>query len=173
MLFKTVKGQNRLDDVFQGFKHFVMPEELIEEDAQSTWTEVRSIMSEKRLATVPVLKKDGTQRLTPKTRIPMYATNLPKSKEYTFFLRGTSSDALNKNVQINDVRIYRQNIWIKGKTVVALLNEPPVHRSVTPSRSHIEYTLDKTDHQSVLSFHNRHAQNPLYLIESRLLFNMR
>lgn len=125
MLFETVKGQNRLDDVFQGFKHFVMPEELIEEDAQNTWTEVRSIMSENRLATVPVLKKDGTQRLTPKTRIPMYATNLPKSKEYTFFLRGTSSDASKKNVQINDIRIYRQNIWVKGKMVVALLNETP------------------------------------------------
>ncbi|WP_214850628.1 MutH/Sau3AI family endonuclease [Exiguobacterium sp. s193] len=125
MMFKTVKGQNRLDDVFQGFKHFVIPEELIEEDAQNTWTEIRSIMSENRLATVPVLNKDGTQRLTPKTKIPMEATNLPKSKEYTFFLRGTSSDASNKSVQINGIRIYRQNIWMKGKIVASLLNETP------------------------------------------------
>ncbi|WP_410503317.1 MutH/Sau3AI family endonuclease (plasmid) [Exiguobacterium acetylicum] len=125
MMFKTVKGQNRLDDVFQGFKHFVMPEELIEEDAQNTWTEIRSIMSENRLASVPVLNKDGTQRLSPKTRVPMEATNLPKSEEYTFFLKGTSSDALNKNVQINGVRIYRQNIWMKGKVVASLLNEIP------------------------------------------------
>ena len=30
------------------------------------------------------------------------------------FVRGTGSDASEKPVEVNGVRMYRQNVWIKG-----------------------------------------------------------
>lgn len=67
-----------------------------------------------RLVDAPILKKDGTPRLTPKTGIPMTAPNRPKSRGSILFVRGTGTDANDKPVTVNGIHMYRQNVWIKG-----------------------------------------------------------
>lgn len=67
-----------------------------------------------RLVDAPILKKDGTPRLAPKTGILMTAPNWPKSRDGILFVRGTGTDANDKPVTVNGIHMYRQNVWIKG-----------------------------------------------------------
>lgn len=68
------------------------------------------------------LEADWTPRVTPKTGIPMTAPNWPKSRDGVLFVRGTGTDANDKPVTVNGVRMYRQNVWIKGKELVGQLD---------------------------------------------------
>ena len=75
---------------------------------------MRDLVFSDGLIDAPVLKRDGTPRVTPKTGIPMTAPNWPKSRDGVLFVRGTGTDANDKPVTVNGVRMYRQNIWVKG-----------------------------------------------------------
>jgi len=44
--------------------------------------------------------------------------NLPKSKDYTVFTRGSGTDSTKKPVELNGVKMYAQYFWIKGKWIV-------------------------------------------------------
>lgn len=83
---------------------------------------MRDLIFSGRLVDAPILKKDGTQRVTPKTGIPMTAPNWPKSRDGILFVRGTGTDANDKPVTVNGVRMYRQNVWIKGRELVERLD---------------------------------------------------
>lgn len=77
------------------------------------------------LVDAPVLKKDGTPRVTPKTGIAMTAPNWPKSRDGVLFVRGTGNDANDKPVTVNGVHMYRQNVWIKGKELAKQFGREP------------------------------------------------
>lgn len=109
------------DVVFLGFKRLWLG--VLEDEAKALWDSVRSLIFEGRLRDVPELKKDGSPRYTPKTNVPSTAPNWPKSRDGNLFLRGTGADAQDKCLVINGVRMYRQNIWVKGKWVVDHLRE--------------------------------------------------
>lgn len=82
--------------------------------ARALWDGMRNLVFSDGLVDAPVLKRDGTPRVTPKTGIPMTAPNWPKSRDGVLFVRGTGTDANDKPVTVNGVRMYRQNVWIKG-----------------------------------------------------------
>lgn len=82
--------------------------------AMALWDGLRDLIFSNALVDAPVLKKDGTLRLTPKTGIPMTAPNWPKSRDGILFVRGTGTDANDKPVTVNGIHMYRQNVWIKG-----------------------------------------------------------
>lgn len=109
------------DNIFVGFKWFDLSDEEILEQARLSWEDARHKVVYDELKLEPVLLKDGTQRYTTKTNLPMEAPNLPKSKDYTVFFRGTGSDAKDKKI-INGIKMYRQDYWIKGKYLVDKLN---------------------------------------------------
>lgn len=97
---------------FMGFKVLWLGTYL--DAARALWDGMRDLIFSDGLVDAPVLKKDGTPRVTPKTRIPMTVPNWPKSRDGVLFVRGTGADANDKPVTVNGVRMYRQNIWIKG-----------------------------------------------------------
>ena len=82
--------------------------------AKALWDGMRDLIFSGRLVDAPILKRDGTPRVTPKTGIPMTAPNWPKSRDGVLFVRGTGTDANDKPVEVNGVKMYRQNIWVKG-----------------------------------------------------------
>lgn len=82
--------------------------------AMALWDGMRDLIFSNGLVDAPILKKDGTPRLTPKTGIPMTAPNWPKSRDGILFVRGTGTDANDKPVTVNGIHMYRQNVWIKG-----------------------------------------------------------
>lgn len=105
---------------FMGFKTLWLGTYL---DAAGTlWDGMRDLIFSGRLVDAPILKRDGTPRVTPKTGIPMTAPNWPKSRDGVLFVRGTGTDANDKPVTVNGVRMYRQNVWIKGKELVGQLD---------------------------------------------------
>ena len=83
--------------------------------AKALWDGMRDLIFSDGLVDTPILKRDGTPRVTPKTGIPMTAPNWPKSRDGILFVRGTGTNANDKPVTINGVRMYRQNVWIKGR----------------------------------------------------------
>ncbi|WP_161567039.1 MULTISPECIES: MutH/Sau3AI family endonuclease [unclassified Exiguobacterium] len=122
-IFKIpARGSNRLDSTFVGFKLQSLSSSVFDSELQRTWMDVRSLMIENRLEVKEMYKKDGQLKLSPKTRVPQTETNLPKSKDYLFFLRGTGSDATKKTLSINGLELYRQDLWIRGKDLSRLLN---------------------------------------------------
>ena len=52
------------------------------------------------------------------------APNLPKSSEGIVFVRGTGVDSSDKRECVNGVRMYCQQVWIKGSYLAELVNQP-------------------------------------------------
>ncbi len=102
------------NNIFVGFRIIDLSNETIMSAARDAWARARELILNGELANVPVLDKNGVQRYTPKTHLPMFAPNLPKAKDGIVFFRGSGSDARNKNIVVNDVMMYRQNYWISG-----------------------------------------------------------
>lgn len=105
---------------FMGFK--VLWLGIYLDAARALWDGMRDLIFSDGLVDAPVLKKDGTPRVTPKTGIPMTAPNWPKSRDGVLFVRGTGTDANDKPVTVNGVRMYRQNVWIKGIEITKQLD---------------------------------------------------
>lgn len=106
---------------FIGFKALWLGTYL--DAARALWDGMRDLVFSNGLVDAPVLKRDGTPRVTPKTGIPMTAPNWPKSRDGVLFVRGTGTDAGDKPVTVNGVRMYRQNVWIKGRELVSQLGK--------------------------------------------------
>lgn len=97
---------------FMGFKVLWLGTYL--DAARALWDGMCNLIFSDGLVDTPILKRDGTPRVTPKTGIPMTTPNWPKSRDGVLFVRGTGTDASDKPVEVNGVKMYRQNIWVKG-----------------------------------------------------------
>lgn len=106
---------------FMGFKTLWLGTYL--DAARALWDGMRDLVFNDGLVDAPVLKKDGTPRVTPKTGIPMTAPNWPKSRDGVLFVRGTGTDANDKPVTVNGIHMYRQNVWAKGTHLTEMLDE--------------------------------------------------
>lgn len=108
---------------FKGFKSLWLG--TYYDQAETLWDAMRDLILTNQLVDAPVLKKDGTPRTTPKTGLPMTAPNWTKSHDGILFIRGTGTDATDKPVEVNGVRMYRQNVWLKGTELVKQLDRIP------------------------------------------------
>lgn len=109
--------------IFMGFKTLWLGTYL--DAARALWDGMRDLIFSDGLVDAPVLKKDGTPRVTPKTGIAMTAPNWPKSRDGVLLVRGTGNDANDKPVTVNGVHMYRQNVWIKGKELAKQFGREP------------------------------------------------
>lgn len=112
-----------LDNKFLGFKRLIFQDSLIENDVRKVWSNVRELINKNQLEETKVYKKDGHAIINKKTGKLKTSINFPKSKDNIIFIRGTGTDSDKKTLVINDIHMYQQNLWIKGKTLVAILNE--------------------------------------------------
>lgn len=112
-----------LENKFIGFKRLVIDEHVLENDIRLVWKEIRDLVNNNKLKDEPILNKKGTQRITPKTKLPMSAPNFPKSINHNFFVRGSGTDASKKPFELNGINMYAQHLWMKGSIVVALLKK--------------------------------------------------
>ena len=79
---------------------------------------MKRLIVNKEIREEPVLYKTGEKKGQPiinprgtlKTEI-----NLPKSKDYLVFTRGSGADSTKKPVELNGVKMYAQFFWIKRK----------------------------------------------------------
>lgn len=116
------KNSLLLDNKFIGFKRLSLSDEFISKHVRATWEELRYKVIYKRVVEKVVRDKNGNPIINKSGEIRT-AINFPKSKDFLVFLRGTGADSTAKTEQVNGIKMYRQNVWIKGSEIVRLLDE--------------------------------------------------
>lgn len=109
---------------FLGFKRVVFDDDFIDSEVRRTWNEIHSLICLHRLRLIPKLDKNGNQVIN-KTGVPSEAPNFPKAAGHDVFVRGTSTDSRRKPLEINGLRMYNQQLWIKGTYMADCLRETP------------------------------------------------
>ena len=109
------------DNIFLGFKIINFDGDFIENDVRNTWERIKDLIVNDKLEDVIVLDKHGQPRKNRSGNI-MSAPNFPKSSEGNVFVRGTSSTSDVKPLTLNGIKMYRQQIWVKGLYIVDKLN---------------------------------------------------
>lgn len=104
------------DNIFLGFKRVAFSDEFITNNVEKVWTQVRYLINHKLLFETVVTDKDNNPIIN-RNGIIKTSINLPKAKDNIIFFRGTGSDSTDKTLNINGVKMYRQNIWIKGNYI--------------------------------------------------------
>ena len=109
------------DNIFLGFKMINFDGDFIENDVRNTWERIKDLIVNDKLEDVIVLDKHGQPRKNSSGNI-MSAPNFPKSSEGNVFVRGTSSTSDVKPLTLNGIKMYRQQIWVKGLYIVEKLD---------------------------------------------------
>ena len=117
---ETEKGVLR-SSRFLGFKKLVFSTNFIKKHVRRTWKDVRRTVRCGNLCESVVRKADGTIRYT-KSGVPSTSINFPKARSHDVFLRGSGSNAKYKTEEVCGIRMYRQNIWIRGPVMVEFLD---------------------------------------------------
>lgn len=127
-IFKEPYDNCRLpENIFQGFKRFMFPEDFIHKQAKPLFDEIRRLIIDNELRDVPVCNKKGIQIIN-KTGVPRSAPNFPKSGDQNglnLFVRGSGCDSSKKPLCVNGVAMYDQWVWIKGVEIVKELEKNP------------------------------------------------
>ncbi|MBR0492913.1 MAG: hypothetical protein IJJ83_04050 [Muribaculaceae bacterium] len=110
--------------VFKEFKRVVISEDFIENQVKRFWTEVRSLIRDKRLEIVKAYKKDGTPIINQKSGSHREAPNFPKEADSDVFMRGSApnADESNKTLIINGLRMLPQEVWLSKRATFKLFN---------------------------------------------------
>lgn len=109
------------DNIFLGFKMINFDGDFIENDVRNTWARIKDLVVNDKLEDVIVLDKHGRPRRNRSGNI-MSAPNFPKSSEGNVFVRGTSSTSDVKPLTLNGIKMYNQQIWVKGLYIIDKLN---------------------------------------------------
>ena len=125
ILFQKPYGTAKMiENKFLGFKMIEFSQEFVENDVRETWERIKDLIVNDKLEDVISLDRFGNPRINSSGNV-MSAPNFPKSSEGNVFLRGTSSTSDVKPLNINGVRMYRQQMWVKGTCIVDKLNNEP------------------------------------------------
>ena len=121
---KPYSDAKMIENKFLGFKMIEFSQEFVENDVRETWERIKDLIVNDKLEDVISLDKFGNPRINSSGNV-MSAPNFPKSSEGNVFVRGTSSTSDVKPLNINGVRMYRQQMWVKGMYIVEKLNNEP------------------------------------------------
>lgn len=120
------------DNRFLGFRTIVFREDFIDNEVRFLWTRIRNLVRNNELRDVPVLDSTGKQ-IVNKNGLLRSAPNLPKSSEGPLFVRGTGRDSSDKHECVNGVKMYSQQVWMRGDYIAKLLEETcPIATSQWP-----------------------------------------
>lgn len=110
------------ENVFKHFRTITFDDEFIYGEVKSVWDKIRDLVINKKLVDEPVLDRHGVQIVNKNGELRS-APNLPKSSEGLVFVRGTGSDSKDKRECVNGVRMYHQQVWIKGSYIAELVSQ--------------------------------------------------
>lgn len=111
------------ENVFLGFKRMAFDDEFIESEVRRVWSRIKHLIVEGELVDVVSYNKETGRPIVNKTGMVKSAPNLPKSREGCVFVRGTSSDSTHKPECVNGVRMYKQQVWVKGSYAAMRMSE--------------------------------------------------
>lgn len=115
------KNSPLLENQFVGFKRYSFTDEFMENDLKLFYDKLKRLIVNNEIREEPVLYTTGANIgqpiINPKGTVKT-EVNLPKSKDYTVFTRGSGSDSTKKPLELNGVKMYAQHFWIRGKWIV-------------------------------------------------------
>lgn len=111
------ENKNFKDNKFLGFKRINYSNDFIDSTVKNVWNIIRDLVNNKKLKEKPVLNKKGTI-VRNKTRVVSTVLNFPKSSDFDVFVRGSGIDSTKKPLKLNEIDMYEQCIWVKGKYIV-------------------------------------------------------
>ena len=111
------------ENVFLGFKRMAFDDAFIENEVERVWRRIRQLIVEDELIDVVSYDKTTGQPIVNRTGVVKSAPNFPKSREGLVFVRGTSGDSTHKPECVNGVRMYKQQVWVKGSYVAMRMAE--------------------------------------------------
>lgn len=124
IIFREVDAENKLlDNEFIGFKRLTFTDSFINTVVKNLWNQVRHIVMNDLLVETTIYTKNGKIKRNKKTNTVQVSLNFPKSADSEVFLRGSGSDSTKKTYTLNGIKMYPQNVWIKGRTIVKMLND--------------------------------------------------
>lgn len=106
---------------FMGFKRYSFSDDFINNEVRPVWERIRDLIINKKLKDVVELDKKGNPVINKKSRTVRSAPNFPKSSESLVFVRGTGTDASKKPLEINGVRMLKQNLWLARELTISVL----------------------------------------------------
>lgn len=112
-----------LDNIFIGFKRLAFSEELIYSEIKPLWDIVRNLVNNDQLVATIMHDKNGNPLINKKTNTERVQLNFPKSKDHTFFVRGSGTDSTYKNLELNGIKMYTQYVWMKGSVINYMLGK--------------------------------------------------
>ncbi len=116
------QGAPLTENVFVGFSLVTFSEDFIQCHVRPVWERVRYLVRNQKLRESPVLKKDGTPVVN-KNGVVSTELNFPKSSEGVVFVRGTGTDSNDKRECVNGIRMYYQQLWVKGSYMAELVGQ--------------------------------------------------
>ena len=118
--YKEKNNKNPQTIEFVGFKRIMITDDFIETEVKKCWSEVRSLIKDKRLVIEKKYRKDGAPIINPKTGVQQESPNFPKEAEYDVFLRGSGADSSDKckTLEINGLRMLPQEVWLSRKATL-------------------------------------------------------
>jgi hypothetical protein len=125
IIFEEESSESPLSsNKFIGFKRLSYSDEFIKENVKATWKRIRHLVNNNKLVESIDYDKKGNIRKN-KNGVIKKSVNFPKAKKYIVFVRGTGTDSSVKPCNINGIKMYHQDYWIKGKYIVDVLSEIP------------------------------------------------
>lgn len=112
-----------LENKFIGFKRLVFTEEILENEVKPVWEKIRDLVSNNKLVETIEMDSFNMPRINKKTNTVKTSLNFPKSKDYTFFVRGSGTDSTKKPLELNGIRMYSQYLWMKGSIISMMLGK--------------------------------------------------
>lgn len=112
-------------NVLKGFKRLSFDDAFIETEVRRVWEEIRRLVTTGDLRFVPCISKVTGKPIVNKTGVEQGAPNFPKSRDGLVFVRGTSSDSTYKPEVVNGIRMYKQQVWVKGSYIAERLDQEP------------------------------------------------
>lgn len=103
-----------MDNTFLGFKRIAFSDEFIDSEVKKTYEEIDNLIRNHRLKFVSEVDQKTGEVLRNRSGEVRGAPNFPKSRDHVVFVRGTGSDSTDKRECVNGIRMYYQQIWIKG-----------------------------------------------------------
>lgn len=88
-------------------------DDFIIKEVEPVWNRIRFLIQNNELRDVSILDKRGNQIIN-KNGEKRSAPNFPKSSEGLVFVRGTGTDSKDKREMVNGVRMYYQQVWLRG-----------------------------------------------------------
>ncbi len=116
---EAILDENR----FIEFKRLSFTEDFIQKEVKNTWEKVRNLVLNNKLVENPVINVKTKEQIINKNGIPKTSINFPKSKNNIIFVRGSGKNSGVKTEVLNNIRMYKQYIWIKGAYISGLANK--------------------------------------------------